>query len=49
MRFDLDNLPADPALLQQMVRDLAEVVERQKADLASYAGNWVTGRSGGVL
>jgi len=34
MRFDLDNLPADPALLQQMVRDLAEVVERQKADLA---------------
>lgn len=34
MRFDLDNLPADPALLQQLVRDLAEVVERQKADLA---------------
>jgi TolA-binding protein len=34
MRFDLDNLPADPALLQQMVRDLAEVVERQKADLS---------------
>lgn len=34
MRFDLDNLPTDAALLQQLVRDLAEVVERQKADLA---------------
>lgn len=34
MRLDLDNLPADPALLQQLVRDLAELVERQKADLA---------------
>lgn len=34
MRLDLDNLPADPALLQQLVRDLAELVERQIADLA---------------
>lgn len=33
MRLDLDNLPGDPALLQQLVRDLADVVERQKADL----------------
>lgn len=26
MRLDLDNLPADPALLQQLVRDMAAVV-----------------------
>jgi transposase len=34
MRLDLDNLPADTTLLHQLVRDLADVVERQKAELA---------------
>ena len=34
MRLDLDNLPADTTLLQQLVRDLADVVERQKTELA---------------
>jgi transposase len=34
MRLDLDNLPADTSLLQQLVRDLADVVERQKTELA---------------
>jgi transposase len=34
MRLDLDNLPADTSLLQQLVRDLADVVERQTTELA---------------
>jgi hypothetical protein len=34
MRLDLDNLPTDTCLLQQLVRDLADVVERQKTELA---------------
>jgi hypothetical protein len=34
MRLDLSRLPTDPFLLQRVVRDLAEVLERQDAELA---------------
>ncbi len=33
MRLDLDNLPADPALLQQLVRDMAAVVEGRDGEI----------------
>ena len=33
MRLDLGRLPNDPVLLQRVVRDLAEVLERQDAEL----------------
>ena len=33
MRLDLARLPNDPVLLQRVVRDLAEVLERQDAEL----------------
>jgi hypothetical protein len=33
MQFDLARLPNDPALLQRVVRDLADVLERQDAEL----------------
>jgi transposase/LmbE family N-acetylglucosaminyl deacetylase len=35
MRLDLARLPNDPVLLQRVVRDLAEVLERQDAALAA--------------
>ena len=35
MRLDLARLPNDPVLLQRVVRDLAEVLERQDAELAA--------------
>src|SRR5512134_4167012 len=35
MRLDLARLPNDPVLLQRVVRDLADVLERQKAELAA--------------
>jgi transposase len=34
MRLDLARLPNDPALLQRVVRDLADVLERRDAELA---------------
>ena len=33
MRLDLAGLPNDPVLLQQVVRDLAAVLQRQDAEL----------------
>jgi len=33
MRFDLDNLPDDTALLQRLVRDMAQVIEADRAQL----------------
>ena len=33
MRLELARLPNDPVLLQRVVRDLAEVLERQDAEL----------------
>jgi hypothetical protein len=35
MRLDLAGLPNDPVLLQQVVRDLAAVLQRQEAELAA--------------
>ena len=35
MRLDLARLPNDPVLLQRVVRDLAEVLERQDAELTA--------------
>src|SRR5512134_1770526 len=35
MRLDLAGLPNDPVLLQRVVRDLAEVLERQETELAA--------------
>ena len=35
MRLDLARLPNDPVLLQRVVRDLADVLERQEAELAA--------------
>src|SRR5512147_2449656 len=35
MRLDLARLPNDPVLLQRVVRDLAEVLARQDAELAT--------------
>ena len=35
MRLDLARLPNDPVLLQRVVRDLAEVLEGQEAELAA--------------
>src|SRR5512144_1248605 len=34
MRLDLARLPNDPVLLQRVLRDLADVLERQEAELA---------------
>lgn len=34
MRLDLQNLPTDIVLLQQVVRDLVEVVEEKDTELA---------------
>lgn len=33
MRFDLARLPTDPVLLQKMLRELAEVMEQERAEL----------------
>jgi transposase len=33
MRFDLDRLPTDPVLLQKMLREMAEVMEQERAEL----------------
>jgi len=33
MRFDLDRLPTDPVLLHQMLREMAEAVELERAQL----------------
>ena len=33
MRFDLDRLPVDPALLQKILREMAEVMEQERAEL----------------
>jgi transposase len=33
MRFDLDRLPTDPVLLQKMLREMAEVMEHERAEL----------------
>ena len=30
MRFDLNRLPSDPVLLQKMVREMAEAMERER-------------------
>ena len=35
MRLDLARLPTDPVLLQRVVRELAEVLERQDAELTA--------------
>jgi transposase len=35
MRLDLARLPNDPVLLQRVVRDLADVLERQEAELVA--------------
>ena len=34
MRFDLDNLPHDPALLHRLVRDMAEAMESERTQLS---------------
>lgn len=34
MRFDLENLPSDVALLHRLVRDMADVVERRDGEIA---------------
>lgn len=34
MRFDLDHLPDDPALLQRLVRDMAETMESERSQLS---------------
>ncbi|MFD1960774.1 hypothetical protein ACFSHP_20465 [Novosphingobium panipatense] len=33
MRFDLDRLPTDPVFLQKMLREMAEVMELERAEL----------------
>jgi transposase len=33
MRFDLDRLPHDPVLLQKMLREMAQVMETERAEL----------------
>ena len=33
MRFDLDRLPTDPALLQKILREMVEVMEQERAEL----------------
>jgi transposase len=33
MRFDLDRLPADPVLLQKILREMAEAMELERAEL----------------
>ncbi|SLK13514.1 Transposase [Novosphingobium mathurense] len=33
MRFDLDRLPTDPVLLQKMLREMAEAMELERAEL----------------
>ena len=35
MRFDLDRLPTDPVLLQKMLREMAEVMELERAELGA--------------
>src|SRR3546814_16754895 len=35
MRFDLDRLPTDPVLLQKMLREIAEVMELERAELGA--------------
>lgn len=35
MRFDLDRLPTDPVLLQKMLREMAEVMELDRAELGA--------------
>ena len=37
MRFDLGHLPRDPILLQRMVRDAVETIDRTTADLTASA------------
>jgi transposase len=38
MRFDLDNLPSDVALLHRLVREMAGVVERREGEIARLQG-----------
>lgn len=33
MRFDLDRLPTDPVLLQKILREMAEAMELERAEL----------------
>ena len=33
MRFDLDRLPTDPVLLQKVLREMADVIELERAEL----------------
>ena len=33
MRFALDRLPTDPVLLQKMLLEMADVMERERAEL----------------
>lgn len=33
MRFELDRLPSDPVLLQRMLREMAELLEQERAAL----------------
>lgn len=33
MRFPLDRLPADPVLLQKMLREMADILEQERAEL----------------
>ena len=35
MRFELDRLPCDPVLVQRMLREMAEVLEQERAELKS--------------
>ena len=35
MRFDLDRLPTDPVLLQKMLREMAEIMELERAELGA--------------
>ena len=38
MRFDLDNLPSEPALLQHLVRDMATAVEQRDCKIERLRG-----------
>jgi transposase len=38
MRFDLDNLPSEPALLQHLVRDMAAAVEHRDGEIERLRG-----------
>ena len=33
MRFDLEHLPTDPVLLQKILREMADVMEQERAEL----------------